>query len=180
MADNRTQWQRHINMSHIHSVSTKPELILRSYLWHKGFRYRVNVKRLPGTPDIVLTKYKTVLFVHGCFWHGHKGCKKYTVPKTNTEYWKKKVVRNKKRDEDVWRLLEAQGWYVIIVWECELKKDKIQETVERVEKEIRRNGEREKTLKEERKSFLEREKSEQLKQKEYEALLKKELSKRFP
>lgn len=112
-------------MSQIHSSSTKPELKLRRALWSLGFRYRVNEKRLPGKPDIVLPKYRTVVFIHGCFWHGHKGCKYYTVPKTNTEFWKAKVVRNQERDQEEWRQLEAKGWAVIIVWECQLKKSSL-------------------------------------------------------
>ena len=141
MADRLTPEQRHLNMSHVHSASTKPELLLRRSLWRLGFRYRVNDKRLPGKPDIVLPKYRTVIFVHGCFWHGHKDCKNYTVPKTNTDFWTAKVARNQQRDQDTWRQLEAKGWSVIIVWECELKKDRLQETVEATAAAIRRNGE---------------------------------------
>jgi DNA mismatch endonuclease (patch repair protein) len=100
----------------------------------------MNDKRLPGRPDIVLPKYRTVIFVHGCFWHGHKDCKNYTVPKTNTEFWLAKVARNQERDQEVWRKLEAKGWSVIIVWECQLKKSKIDETVDKVAAEIVRNG----------------------------------------
>ena len=117
-------------MSQIHSSSTKPELKLRRALWSLGFRYRVNEKRLPGKPDIVLPKYRTVVFIHGCFWHGHKGCKYYTVPKTNTEFWKAKVVRNQERDQEEWRQLEAKGWAVIIVWECQLKPSVREKTLE--------------------------------------------------
>lgn len=141
MPDVLTQDQRHRNMAAIHSASTKPELHLRHALWRLGFRYRVNVKDLPGSPDIVLPKYRTVIFVHGCFWHGHKGCKFYTVPKTNTEFWTAKVARNQERDQEVWRQLEAKGWYVIIVWECQLKKAVLEDTVSRVAEEIRLNGE---------------------------------------
>ena len=118
-------------MSHIHSASTKPELLLRKSLWRLGFRYRANDKRLPGKPDIVLPKYHTVIFVHGCFWHGHKDCPNYTVPKTNTEFWTKKITRNQERDQETWRQLEAKGWYVLIVWECELKKARYDDTVNR-------------------------------------------------
>lgn len=128
-------------MAAIHSASTKPELKLRFSLWRIGFRYLVNDKRLPGSPDILLPRYRTVIFVHGCFWHGHNGCKNYTVPKTNTDFWVAKVARNKERDQEVWRKLEAKGWYVIIVWECQLKKGKLDETVERVAAEIVKNGE---------------------------------------
>ena len=107
--------QRHHIMSQVHSFNTKPEMRLRFAIWRMGFRYLVNDKRLPGKPDIVLPKYRTVIFVHGCFWHGHKGCKKYTIPKTNTEFWTAKVSRNQERDQEVWRKLEAKGWSVIIV-----------------------------------------------------------------
>ena len=147
MADTMTQSQRHFTMSQVHSNSTKPELKLRQALWHLGFRYLVNDKGLPGTPDIVLPKYRTAIFIHGCFWHGHKGCKFYTIPKTNTEFWQSKVARNRQRDQEVWRQLEAKGWFVIIVWECQLKKAKFQETIESVATEIRQNGE---TLQQER------------------------------
>lgn len=140
MSDIVSPSQRHNIMSQIHSSCTKPELRLRYTLWRLGFRYLVNDKRLPGSPDIVLPKYKTVIFVHGCFWHGHKGCKKYTVPKTNTEFWTAKVSRNQERDQEAWRKLEAKGWSVIIVWECELEKRKMEETVLRVTAEIRANG----------------------------------------
>ncbi len=135
-----TPYQRHSIMAAIHSSGTKPEVRLRHALWREGFRYRANVKRLPGSPDIVLPKYHTAIFVHGCFWHGHKGCKKYTVPKTNTEFWQAKVARNQERDQEVWRKLEGLGWAVIIVWECELEKARLAETVDRVSEEIRRNG----------------------------------------
>ena len=122
MSDNKTSAQRHRNMAAIHSASTKPELKLRHALWNMGFRYRVNIKQLPGSPDIVLPKYRTVIFVHGCFWHGHQGCKFHTVPKTNTGFWTAKITRNQERDQEVWRQLEAKGWSVIIVWECQQKK----------------------------------------------------------
>lgn len=150
MPDTLTPQQRHLCMSNIHSSSTKPEVKLRKELWSKGFRYRKNDKRLPGSPDIVLPKHRTVIFIHGCFWHGHKGCKYYTIPKTNREFWVGKVEKNQKRDEDVWRQLEAKGWSVIIVWECELKKEQYEETIRRVEKEILSNGESYRLQKEER------------------------------
>lgn len=137
----------HRIMANIHATNTKPEITLRKALWHLGLRYRANVKKLPGSPDIVLSKYRTAIFVNGCFWHGHKGCKYYTIPKTNTEFWQSKVARNQERDQEVWRQLEAKGWFVIIVWECQLKKAKFQETIESVAAEIRQNG---KTLQQER------------------------------
>ena len=150
MSDTLSLEQRHLNMVAIHSASTKPELRLRRALWRLGFRYRVNVKGLPGSPDIVLAKYRTVIFVHGCFWHGHRGCKNYTVPKTNTEFWVAQVARNQERDQEVWRQLEAKGWSVIIVWECQLKKKELSETVGRVSAEIVMNGEVYRAEKEER------------------------------
>ena len=136
-----TPEQRFKCMSHNRAKNTGPERLLRLWLWHQGFRYRVNDKKLPGKPDIVLPKYRTVVFVHGCFWHGHNGCRNYTVPKTNTEFWVAKVARNQERDQEVWRQLEAKGWSVIIVWECQLKRTVLDETVNRVAEEIRRNGE---------------------------------------
>ena len=136
-----TPEQRYICMSHNRAKNTGPEMLLRHALWRQGFRYRINTKKLPGSPDIVLPKYRTAIFVHGCFWHGHKDCKYYTVPKTNTKFWVAKVARNKERDQEVWRKLEAKGWYVIIVWECQLKKGRIDVTVERVAAEIVKNGE---------------------------------------
>lgn len=138
--DNKTPTQRHRNMAAIHSASTKPELRMRLALWQKGFRYRVNDKRLPGSPDIVLPKYHTVIFVHGCFWHGHQNCKYFTVPKTDTSFWTAKITQNQQRDQDAWRQLEAKGWFVIIVWECELKKLRVEDTVINVASEIIQNG----------------------------------------
>lgn len=128
-------------MSHIHSNDTKPEVLLRRSLWHLGFRYTVNDKKLPGRPDIVLPKYKTTIFVHGCFWHAHRGCNTFKMPRSNTEYWEKKISRNLERDQEVWRKLEAKGWAVIIVWECELEKAHLAETIDRVSSEILHNGE---------------------------------------
>ena len=150
MADRLTPQQRHHIMSSIHATSTKPEMKLRKALWRRGYRYRVNDKRYAGTPDIVLPKDRTAIFVHGCFWHGHKGCKNYVVPKTNTPFWVEKIARNQERDEEVWRQLEAKGWYVVIVWECELTKKNLDATIDRVEKEIHANGEEYLRRKEER------------------------------
>ena len=150
-----TPEQRFKCMSHNRAKNTGPELSLRHALWRQGFRYRINDKRLPGRPDIVLPKYRTVIFVHGCFWHGHKDCKNYTVPKTNTEFWVAKVARNRERDQEVWRRLEAKGWSVIIVRECQLKKAFFDETIERVAAEIVRNGENYRAVQEERKKARE-------------------------
>ena len=162
-------------MAAIHSVSTKPELHLRHAIWRLGFRYRVNVKSLPGTPDIVLPKYRTVIFVHGCFWHGHKNCKNASTPKTNTDFWTAKIKRNQEHDLEVWRQLEAKGWSVIIVWECQLKKAVLDETISRVEAEIRRNGEMHRQLQDERRKAREAYRQEQKARKEREAALLEEL-----
>ena len=120
MADRMTIEQRHKCMSRIKSKDTKPEMIVRRYLHAHGYRYRINVKRLPGTPDIVLRKYKTVIFINGCFWHGHEGCKHFVMPKTNTEFWQKKIDRNKQRDIEKRIQLRRLGWHTIIIWGCEL------------------------------------------------------------
>lgn len=142
MPDVLSKEERSVRMSRIHSASTRPELKLRHSLWHLGFRYRINDKSLPGRPDIVLPKFRTVVFMHGCFWHGHKGCPTSHIPKTNTEFWMAKVARNQERDQEVWRKLEAKGWSVIIVWECQMKKKAVlEDTINRVADEIRHNGE---------------------------------------
>ena len=169
---------RHQIMAAVHSSNTKPEVQLRHALWGLGFRYRVNVKRLPGSPDIVFPKYRTVIFVHGCFWHGHKGCKNYTVPKTNTDFWVAKVNRNRERDQEVWRKLEAKGWSVIIVWECQLKKANLEETVARVASEIIRNGENYRVVLEERKKAREEYLRERKERKEREQSLLEEVKTR--
>ena len=111
-------------MSRISGKGTKPEIILRKALFAKGSRYRVNVGNLPGKPDIVLPKYKSVIFVHGCFWHGHSGCKHAYVPKSNTEFWINKIEMNRRRDIATEQKLIAAGWRVITVWECEIRRMK--------------------------------------------------------
>ena len=175
MPDTMTPQQRFICMSRNRAKNTRPEQVLRGELWHRGFRYLLNDKRLPGSPDIVLPKYRTVIFVHGCFWHGHKGCKNYTVPKTNTEFGVAKVARNQLRDQEVWRRLEAKGWSVIIVWECQLKKAVIDGTVKRVAEEIVQNGEAFRAAQEERKRAREMYQCERRAQKEKELALLEEL-----
>lgn len=124
MADNHSKEIRSYNMFQIRSKNTKPEEIVRKYLFSKGFRYRKNDKRYPGRPDIVLPKYKIAIFINGCFWHMHDGCSKFVMPKSNIEYWKAKLERNKRHDIENKIALEEQGWKVIVVWECDLKKDK--------------------------------------------------------
>ena len=148
--DKLTPQQRHTNMAAIHSKDTKPEMIVRRGLWARGFRYRLNHKRLPGHPDLVLRKYRTCIFVNGCFWHGHKCsltpfpspkgegkmdlessecCK---IPKTNREFWVAKIRRNKERDKEEQKKLAAMGWHCITVWECELTPKKREETLESI------------------------------------------------
>lgn len=120
---------KHNNMSSIHSKGTRPELLVRHYLWSRGFRYRVNSPRLPGHPDIVLRKYCTCIFVNGCFWHGHEGCKYFKMPVTNTDFWTRKIMRNKERDREVLGKLSEMGWHTIVLWECELKGDRREKTL---------------------------------------------------
>lgn len=124
MADVHTKKQRSYNMSQIHGRDTKPEEIVRKHLYSKGFRYRKNDARLPGKPDIVLPKYKTVVFVNGCFWHKHEGCKYFVWPKNNADFWREKIIKNVERDAINNQQLESLGWRVITIWECELKRDK--------------------------------------------------------
>ena len=122
--------QRHNNMAAIKGKGTKPEMIVRKFLWSRGFRYRVNNARLPGHPDLVLRKYRTCIFVNGCFWHGHKNCRYYIIPKTNTDFWIRKITRNIERDRQEQLQLARMGWHRITVWECVLKREKRDETLE--------------------------------------------------
>ena len=175
MADIMTKEERSIRMSRIRSASTKPEIKLRHALWRLGFRYKTNDKKLPGKPDIVLPRYHSVVFVHGCFWHGHKGCPTSHIPQTNTEFWMAKVARNQARDQEVWRNLEAKGWSVVIVWECQLKKANLDATIARVSDEIVRNGEVYRVAQEERRKAREEYRRERKARKEREQYLLKEL-----
>ena len=144
--DRHSPQQRHKNMAAIRGKNTKPEMIVRKWLWKRGFRYRLNHKRLPGHPDLVLRKYRTCIFVNGCFWHGHlinlrlddlqftiensECCK---IPKTNREFWVAKIRRNQERDREEQRKLAEMGWHCITVWECELKSAKREETLNSLE-----------------------------------------------
>ena len=148
--DKLSAQQRHANMAAIHSKDTKPEMIVRRGLWKRGFRYRLNHKRLPGHPDLVLRKYRTCIFVNGCFWHGHhvalprrddgRGKKEDVIensecckiPKTNREFWVAKIRRNKERDKEEQRRLAEMGWHCITVWECELKTKKREDTLDSI------------------------------------------------
>lgn len=124
MVDVHSKEVRSYNMSQVKGRDTKPELLIRKFLFAKGLRYRLHDKKLPGKPDIVLPKYKTVIFVHGCFWHGHNNCKYASIPKTRTEFWTAKIEGNKQRDKKNIEQLKNKGWNVLIVYGCELKKDK--------------------------------------------------------
>ena len=121
MADVKTPEQRSRNMAAIKGKDTKPEMIVRKYLFSRGLRFRVQVRKLPGNPDIVLPKYKTVIFVNGCFWHGHEGCKYFRLPKSNVDFWREKIERNIERDRESMQALFDLGWKVVRVWECELR-----------------------------------------------------------
>lgn len=121
MADNHSKEVRSMNMSHIRSTNSKPEEIVRKYLFSRGLRYRKNVRSLPGCPDLVLRKYRAIIFVNGCFWY-HHDCGRFVWPKSNEEYWRRKIQRNVERDQKNKELLEEQGWRVFTIWECQLKK----------------------------------------------------------
>ena len=168
MTDHLTPEQRHLVMSHIHGKGTKPELKVRQWLWRHGYRYRLNVKSVPGKPDIVMRKYRTAIFVNGCFWHGHglplpppegggdesrsgtlekeggggtplssgeglgvRHC--FRIPSTNQEFWVTKIRRNQERDQKNYQLLQENGWQVIVIWECQLKPKRIEQTMTEVE-----------------------------------------------
>lgn len=137
MADVHSKETRSYNMSKIRGKDTKPELIVRKFLHSQGFRYRIHVKDLPGKPDIVLPKYKTVIFIHGCFWHGHTGCKYYVIPKTRTEWWSDKINKNKTKDQTSNQNLKDAGWNIIEIWECDLKKSVQLETLSELSKRIK-------------------------------------------
>lgn len=139
MADNHSKDVRSYNMSQIRSTNNKPEETVRKYLFSQGFRYRKNDKRFPGKPDIVLPKYKTAIFVNGCFWHMHD-CGRFVWPSSNQDYWQPKILRNVERDKANIVLLKDMGWKVIVVWECELKKSNLDARLDMLEKEIRGFG----------------------------------------
>ena len=139
MPDRMTPEQRHDCMASIHSEDTRPEQVVRRELWQRGYRFRKCVRTLPGTPDIVLPKYRTCIFVNGCFWHGHKGCSKFVMPKTRTEFWANKIALNQERDLVNIQRLESIGWSAITVWECELSKSGIENTMEKIESMLAEN-----------------------------------------
>lgn len=141
MADVHSKEIRSFNMSQIKGKNTKPEMLVRKFLFSKGIRYRLHDRNLPGKPDLAFSKYKKVVFIHGCFWHGHEECKYFVPPKTRTEWWLRKINGNKNKDAESITALEKQGWKVITVWECELKPDKKENKLKELIKEFRKNNE---------------------------------------
>lgn len=129
MTDVHNQLTRSYNMSRIKGKDTKPEMRVRKFLYAHGYRYKLHDNNLPGKPDIVLPKYKTVIFVHGCFWHGHEGCEYFVIPKTRTEWWLNKIDCNKSNDAKVVNALRKEGWKIIVIWECKLKPSKVERTL---------------------------------------------------
>lgn len=128
---------RSYNMSQIKCKDTKPEIQVRKYLFSKGFRYRKNDKRYPGHPDIVLPKYKTIIFVNGCFWHMHKDCKDFSLPKTNTEFWRNKLERNQAHDDIIYNQLKNMGWNIIVIWQCEIKNGLFEQRMEHIVNDLK-------------------------------------------
>lgn len=174
-----TKQQRHECMSHIRSKDTNPEVTVRRELFRRGFRFRKNVRSLPGTPDIVLPRYRTVIFINGCFWHGHKGCRLYTVPKTNVRFWTDKIERNRSRDQLNIQRLESLEWNVITVWECQLGKAEISSTIDMLEATIRSNEARWRAYRDRRRQDRQFALEQARKRREIAALLEAELDGRF-
>lgn len=136
MADVHNKATRSYNMSQIKGKDTKPEMLVRRFLHAKGFRYKLHDKTLPGKPDLVMPKYKTAIFIHGCFWHGHEGCRYYVIPKTRTEWWVNKIKGNIANDHKAEALLAEAGWKVLTIWECELKKAVLENTLTQLQQHI--------------------------------------------
>lgn len=136
MADIHSKEVRSYNMSKIKAKNTKPEVVVRKFLFSKGLRFRLHAKYLSGKPDIVLPKYKTLIFVNGCFWHGHDKCKYFVIPKTRTEWWLSKINRNIERDKENIRKLTLEGWKIITVFECQLRSQSIHSTLNSILSEI--------------------------------------------
>ena len=140
MADKHTPEQRSYNMSQVRNKNTKPELMVRKFLFSHGFRYRLHDKKLPGKPDVVLPKYRTVIFVHGCFFHGHEGCRYATIPQTRTEWWEEKITGNRRRDIENRAKLLAADWNVITIYECDLKSAKREATLSGLLRTLQENA----------------------------------------
>ena len=179
MPDRMTPEQRHDCMASIHSEDTRPEQAVRRELWHRGYRFRKCVRTLPGTPDIVLPKYRTCIFVNGCFWHGHKGCSKFVVPKTRTEFWVNKIARNQERDLVNIQRLESIGWSAITVWECELGKSGIENTMEKIESMLEENRIKWKAYQAHRRESRKFAIEQARRRREVNAIIEAELKKRF-
>jgi DNA mismatch endonuclease (patch repair protein) len=141
MTDTVSKIRRSEIMRNVKGKHTKPEIIVRKFLHSHGFRFRIHDKKLPGNPDIKLTKYKTVIFINGCFWHGHENCKIYVMPKTNVNFWRNKIDKNMSRDQIIINNLKCSGWNVIIIWECSLKKTKREESLNLLVEKIISNNE---------------------------------------
>ena len=181
MADKLNIQQRHHCMSRIRSKDTKPELLVRKGLHARGFRFRLQDRKLPGRPDMVLPKYGVAIMVNGCFWHGHGGCRYATKPKSNIEFWEKKIARNKHRDEVTAAHLEALGWTVIVVWECELRgKETAEARIQTLAEEIRSSGELKKQKEYRRKLSRAAAKREREQMLERQAALEEEIKRMFP
>ncbi|MBS1595765.1 MAG: DNA mismatch endonuclease Vsr [Bacteroidetes bacterium] len=140
MADVHDKATRSYNMSQIKGKDTKPEMLVRRYLHAHGYRYKLHDRSLPGRPDIVLPKYKTLIFIHGCFWHGHEGCRYYVVPKTRTDWWLEKIGRNTANDQKHHLALRKEGWRILTIWECELKPLVVEKTLARMLEELNTMG----------------------------------------
>lgn len=132
MADVHDKKTRSYNMSRIKGKNTKPEILVRRFLFSKGFRYRLHDPKLPGKPDIILPKYKTAIFIHGCFWHGHRGCKYFVIPKTRTQWWLDKINGNVANDKRKQKALRKTGWRVINIWECQLRANKVDKVLNKL------------------------------------------------
>ena len=181
MADILTPIQRHSCMSRIRGKDTKPEIRVRKGLHRRGFRFRLQDRRLPGRPDITLPKYGVAIMVNGCFWHGHKGCRYATKPRTNPEFWETKIERNRHRDEVTTAHLEALGWTVITVWECELRgKSAAEARIEALAEDIRKAGEMKLQQKRTRHISRTAAKKEREEMLQRQARLEEEIKRRFP
>ena len=181
MADKLNTQQRHHCMSRIRGKDTKPELLVRKGLHARGFRFRLQDRKLPGRPDIVLPKYGVAIMVNGCFWHRHRGCQYATKPRSNVEFWETKIARNKHRDEVTSAHLEALGWTVIVVWECELRgKETAEARIQTLAEEIRSAGELKKQKEARRRLSRAAAKRERELLLERQAALEKELKRMFP
>jgi DNA mismatch endonuclease (patch repair protein) len=140
MPDVHSKEIRSFNMSRIKGKNTKPEMLVRKFLFSEGFRFRIHDKKLPGKPDIVMPKYRTIVFINGCFWHGHDSCRYFILPKTNSDWWAEKINRTVSADAEALDKLRKDGWHVITIWECDLKKETRERTLAALPDRIKANG----------------------------------------